>query len=89
MRFTTISIFILLSIVGGARADGGSDTEHRTLQGFADANPSCREWSDGCAVCLRHDAGNYDCSLPGIACLPRDLTCLADRPPNVAGPPVK
>ena len=46
-----------------------------SLQGFADAHPACREWSDGCAVCKRDEA--VHCSTPGIACQPAEITCKA------------
>jgi hypothetical protein len=49
--------------------------EQKTLESFGAANPSCREWSDGCAVCSRPDHGGIACSLPGIACQPATVTC--------------
>jgi hypothetical protein len=47
--------------------------EEASLQSFGAAHGECREWSDGCAVCLRTDA--VHCSLPGIACLPGPIAC--------------
>ncbi|MDJ0449364.1 hypothetical protein [Methylocystis sp. JR02] len=37
---------------------------------FGDDHPECGEWSDGCIVCTREG-----CSLPGIACVPKDPAC--------------
>jgi hypothetical protein len=36
---------------------------------------ACLEWSDGCRVCQRLADGPA-CSLPGIACEPRETQCL-------------
>ena len=46
-----------------------------SLQGFGAQNPLCREWSDGCAVCLRDAAGAAHCSTPGVACEPTSAAC--------------
>ena len=40
-----------------------------------DQEPTCAEWTDGCIVCQRTNAG-VACSMPGIACVPRDQQCL-------------
>lgn len=40
-----------------------------------DGEPTCAEWTDGCIVCQRTDQG-LACSMPGIACVPRDRQCL-------------
>jgi hypothetical protein len=37
--------------------------------------PTCAEWSDGCIVCQRTQAGTM-CSTPGIACVPVKTQCL-------------
>ncbi len=44
-------------------------------QSFGDRNPTCTEWSDGCVVCQRTDAG-ASCSTPGIACTRGSVQCL-------------
>jgi hypothetical protein len=41
---------------------------------FGDRNPACREWSDGCVVCVKTAAGK-SCSTPGIACQPGEIRC--------------
>ena len=40
-----------------------------------EGEPTCAEWSDGCIVCQRTDGG-LACSMPGIACVPRERQCL-------------
>ena len=40
-----------------------------------DGEPTCAEWTDGCIVCQRTDAGTA-CSMPGIACVTRERQCL-------------
>jgi hypothetical protein len=49
--------------------------EQASLQSFADAHPTCAEWSDGCAVCKRGMA--VYCSTTGIACQPAEIVCKA------------
>ncbi|MBY0256315.1 hypothetical protein [Methylobacterium sp.] len=39
------------------------------------ADAACAEWSDGCHVCQRTEGG-VACSLPGIACVPKEQSCL-------------
>jgi hypothetical protein len=46
-----------------------------SLQGFALQNPLCREWSDGCSICMRDEKGAPHCSTPGIACQPAAIRC--------------
>jgi hypothetical protein len=40
-----------------------------------DTEPTCAEWTDGCIVCQRGERGPA-CSMPGIACVPRERQCL-------------
>ena len=53
------------------------------VQAPADANPlqppsaSCREWSDGCRICVRAADDAVSCSNVGIACTPKAVTCTA------------
>ena len=49
--------------------------EDLSLQGFALQNRLCREWSDGCSVCMRDEEGAPHCSTPGIACQPEPIRC--------------
>ena len=46
---------------------------------YGDADATCREWSDGCQICLRQDDGAMACSTPGIACLPKPTVCTARK----------
>ena len=50
-------------------------TEEKAVQAYGSDNPTCREWTDGCIVCLRGPDPVASCSLPGIACQPRATTC--------------
>lgn len=36
---------------------------------------ACAEWGDGCRVCQRGEGGIH-CSLPGIACVAKEQSCL-------------
>ena len=42
---------------------------------YGAAHPGCREWTDGCRICLRSPDGRVGCSTPGIACQPKDIVC--------------
>jgi hypothetical protein len=42
---------------------------------WGQANKSCAEWTNGCAVCARDEAGDFACSTPGIACQPKAVAC--------------
>ena len=55
--------------------------EKQSLDAFASANASCRQWSDGCVICMRQAGAAYACSTPGIACQPSPLACR-DPTPN-------
>lgn len=85
MRVPTILILLFVSLARAACAEPLPDAEHRTLESFAETNKTCREWTDGCAICLRHDA-TFDCSLPGIACQPTALVCKAETPDFAPAP---
>jgi hypothetical protein len=45
------------------------------IQAYANDNPSCLEWTDGCTICAKSDGGAIACSTPGIACQPAGLQC--------------
>ena len=42
---------------------------------YADREPTCAEWTDGCITCQRTDHGP-SCSTPGIACVRAPVQCL-------------
>jgi hypothetical protein len=64
-----------LASAGADEAAAPFSNEAVSLQGFGVQNPLCREWSDGCAVCLRDEKGAPRCSTPGIACQPGPIAC--------------
>lgn len=78
-RIPFLIVLGLVASVGSVRAD-----EYRaaplkraapiSIQGYAQQNPACREWTDGCVICVS-DGTHAHCSLPGIACQPAGLTC--------------
>ncbi len=54
--------------------------EVKAVQAFGDTDRICAEWTDGCVICLRETSA---CSLPGIACQPKTVTCTkALQPPT-------
>ena len=48
---------------------------HVPIQAYANDNPSCLEWTDGCTICTKAEGGEIACSTPGIACQPAGLQC--------------
>ena len=48
-----------------------------SLAAYLDANPACREFSNGCQICIRATTENANCSTPGIACQPTGWMCRA------------
>ena len=52
-----------------------------SLAAYLAANPTCREISDGCQVCVRAASDSAQCSTPGIACgmFGRSLTTGRER----------
>ena len=69
------ALVLLFALSLPAFADEPPPQEEASLEGYGAAHPQCREWSDGCAVCLR-DSGVH-CSTPGIACQPQEIACKA------------
>jgi hypothetical protein len=55
--------------------------ETLTLQGFGVQNPTCREWSDSCSICLRDEKDAPHCSTPGVACQPTAIVCRQSKAP--------
>ena len=91
-RWPVILVLALASAgVRAAPAAPVPPAEKQSLDAFAAANASCREWSDGCVVCVRQgEAANraFACSTPGIACTPSRLACRTpvSLPPAPAKP---
>jgi hypothetical protein len=42
---------------------------------------ACREWTDGCRVCLRAADGTVSCSNVGIACVLKAVNCTTSDVP--------
>jgi hypothetical protein len=46
-------------------------------QSYGQRNKDCLEWTDTCVNCVRAQSGdNFSCSNIGIACQPKDVTCV-------------
>jgi hypothetical protein len=46
-------------------------------QNYGERNKDCLEWTDTCVNCMRAKSGeNFSCSNIGIACQPKDVTCV-------------
>ena len=74
-RLTLLAVALCAATVHADEAPTPSPEEQANLQSFADAHPTCAEWSDGCTVCKRGMA--IYCSTPGIACQPAEIVCKA------------
>ena len=61
--------------------DKRQETEEKAVQAYGSDNATCREWTDGCIVCLRGADPVASCSLPGIACQLRPTTCTGQIEP--------
>ena len=47
------------------------------MQSYGERNKECLEWTDTCVNCVRAQSGdNFNCSNIGIACQPKDVTCV-------------
>ncbi|MCJ2032649.1 hypothetical protein MKK54_00195 [Methylobacterium sp. J-068] len=68
------SVVALVAVTVAVGALVPAPAPHRAAA-TPDSDPACAEWSDGCHVCQR-DAGGVACSLPGIACVPKEPSCL-------------
>jgi len=46
-------------------------------QSYGEHNKDCLEWTDTCVNCVRDQSSeNFGCSNIGIACQPKDVTCV-------------
>lgn len=59
-----------------ATADEPAVQNGKPVPAFGQDNPSCREWTDGCQVCVQGKNGSPICSTPGIACVPGSVACV-------------
>jgi hypothetical protein len=80
-----VLVFALLMKTPGATAD-----QYKTppipaphpvpIEAYADDDPSCLEWTDGCTVCTKAESGEPHCSTPGIACQRAGVQCKKKTP---------
>ena len=48
-----------------------------SMQSYGDRNKHCLEWTDTCVNCVRAQSSeNFSCSNIGIACQPKEVTCV-------------
>ena len=89
-QFSRTMFLFLATMIAPALADeaptDATAKERQTLESFGATNPTCLEWSDGCAVCARQDDKTFHCSLPGIACQPSVPVCRKPKPVEPAKP---
>jgi len=50
------------------------------IEAYAQDNPSCLEWTNGCTICTKAETGAPACSTPGIACQPAGIQCKKKAP---------
>jgi hypothetical protein len=50
------------------------------IEAYAEDNPSCLEWTNGCTICTKAENGTPACSTPGIACQPAGIQCKKKAP---------
>ncbi len=79
MRALLAALTVFAALQAPALADAFRTPRLKTgpavsVQGYAQQNPSCREWTNGCVLCVADD-GRAQCSTPGIACVPAGITC--------------
>ena len=47
------------------------------MQSYGERDKECLEWTDTCVNCVRAQSGdNFNCSNIGIACQPKEVTCV-------------
>ena len=74
-RLTLLAAALFAATAHADQTPAPNPEEQANLQSFAASHPACKEWSDGCAVCMRDEA--VHCSTPGIACQPTEIRCKA------------
>src|SRR6516164_11829911 len=81
MRFKLLgaaSLAIILMARGAAPAElTPGQVAADWMQSYGERNKECLEWTDTCVNCVRAQSGdNFNCSNIGIACQPKDVTCV-------------
>jgi len=74
------SVLVVALIAGGQgaiaqTAASAQEASRNRLNEFVSANPTCREMSDNCQVCIVATGTQPECSTPGIACMPAAWQC--------------
>jgi hypothetical protein len=59
---------------GSKLEDQPASAARAAVIAFGARHPDCREWTDGCVICIR-GAEAANCSTPGIACQPDATIC--------------
>ena len=68
-----LALVLLLPIAGDVQMPRpGMPGGEPSIHGYADRDPTCIAWTDGCRACTQ--AG---CSNIGIACQPGEIRCTA------------
>jgi hypothetical protein len=73
---TFIAIVLMVGEAASAEQTPGQASADWT-QSYGQRNKDCLEWTDTCVNCVRAQSGdNFSCSNIGIACQPKDVTCV-------------
>lgn len=78
---TTMSASAPSSAYSDEPSSDGSESA-QTIQGFAQTNPTCVDFTDQCSICSQ-ESGELVCSTPKIACIKRELQCTKLRAVSV------
>jgi hypothetical protein len=73
-----VALFAIVSphaLADQAKTPSVPTPHHVPIQAYANDNPSCLEWTDGCTICAKSETGAIACSTPGIACQKAGLQC--------------
>jgi hypothetical protein len=72
----SIAIIFMAREVAAAELTPGQVSADWT-QSYGEHNKDCLEWTDTCVNCVRAQSGeNFSCSNIGIACQPKEVTCM-------------
>lgn len=78
--FIAVAVACCITVISGATAADEKVSGQRSpdpIQNYGLHNKDCLEWTDTCVNCVRTGArGDYSCSNIGVACQPKDVTCL-------------
>jgi hypothetical protein len=73
---TFIAIILMVGEAASAEQTPGQASPDWS-QNYGERNKDCLEWTDTCVNCMRAQSGeNFSCSNIGIACQPKDVTCV-------------